>query len=140
MDDLLVKQDVAEFEKNFLIDLSKIKSEHENHYWKRWIPSNQWNSKNQFHLWCFGGSSEGSGLVSRGIVQGDFGKSWTRGGDVFEMMKYPFLLTLFLSVFVLIITFPLALLLGGWLTLYQRKWYAKIQKPLLIFTYSIPTF
>ena len=140
VDDMLANNDVSGINKNLLVDLSKLKEDHNNHYWKRWIPSIRWNAKNQFHLWCFGGKSEGSGLVSKGIVRGDFGKSWTRGGDVFEMMKYPFLLTLFLSVFVLVITFPLALLMGGWLTLYQRKWYAKIQKPLLIFTYSIPTF
>ncbi len=140
VDDVLANNNVSGINEKLLVDLSKLKEDHNNHYWKRWIPSIRWNAKNQFHLWCFGGKSEGSGFVSKGIVRGDFGKSWTRGGDVFEMMKYPFLLTLFLSVFVLVITFPLALLMGGWLTLYQRKWYAKIQKPLLIFTYSIPTF
>ena len=140
VDDILLNHDLVEKNKNLLVDLLKLKEGHNNHYWKRWIPSIRWNANNQFHLWCCGGISEGSGLVSKGIVRGDFGKSWTRGGDVFEMMKYPFLLTLFLSVFVLVITFPLALLMGGWLALYQRKWYAKIQKPLLIFTYSIPTF
>ena len=140
VDDMLAKNDVSGINKNLLVNLTKLKADHNDHYWKRWIPSIQWNAENQFHLWCFGGKSEGNGFVSEGIVQGDFGKSWTRGGDVFEMMKYPFLLTFFLSVFVLVITFPLALLMGGWLTFYQRKWYAKIQKPLLIFTYSIPAF
>ncbi|MFN0190324.1 MAG: ABC transporter permease, partial [Bacteroidia bacterium] len=127
-------------EKNVLIKLSKLKESHENQFWKRWIPSIRWNAENQFHLWCFGGRSDGSGLVSKGMLKGDFGKSWTRGSDVFEMLKYPFLLTFSLSVFVLVITFPIGLILGGWLTFYQRKWYAKIQKPLLIFAYSIPTF
>ncbi|MBK9638846.1 MAG: ABC transporter permease [Bacteroidetes bacterium] len=140
VDDLLANRDVTEIDEKFLIDLSQLKSDHENQYWKRWIPSIRWNAENQFHLWCFGGRLDGSGFVSKGIVRGDFGKSWTRGGDVFEMVKFPFLLTLFLSVFVLLVTFPLALITGGWLVFYQRKWYAKIQKPLFIFTYSIPTF
>ena len=140
IDDLLLNPNEIGINQSLLADLAKLKEDHNNYYWKRWIPTIRWNTENQFHLWCFGRRSDGSGYVSRGIIKGDFGKSWTRGGDVFEMMKYPFLLTLFLSVFVLMITFPLALLLGGWLTLHQRKWYAKIQKPLLIFTYSIPTF
>lgn len=140
VDELLAKNGESGVEKNVLIKLSKLKESHENQFWRRWIPSIRWNAENQFHLWCFGGRSDGSGLVSKGLVKGDFGRSWTRGSDVFEMMKYPFLLTFSLSVFVLVITFPMGLILGGWLTFYQRKWYAKIQKPLLIFTYSIPTF
>lgn len=140
VDDVLLNRNGIGINRNLHADLAKLKEGHNNHYWKRWIPSIRCNAENQFHLWCFGGRSDGSGYVSRGIVQGDFGKSWKRGGDVFEMMTYPFFLTLFLSVFVLLITFPLSLLLGGWLALYQRKWYAKIQKPLLIFAYSIPAF
>lgn len=140
IDELLANEQSLDLSRMLVNDLSLLKLNHSKNYWKRWIPKFNWNSKNQFHQWCFGDSSGNDGGIGSGIVDGDFGNSCIRGDDVLRMMKYPFILTLFLSAFILIITFPISLLLGGWMTLNQDRWYARFQKPFQIFVYSIPTF
>jgi len=120
---------------------SKLKSESENNSWKRWMPCIRFNSRNQFNTWCFGDEfSLSESETNKGIIHGDFGVSWSRGNDVVDAVRYPFLLTMLISVFVLIVCFPLSLLCGALLTMYQHHFLAKIQRPILIFLYSIPTF
>lgn len=118
-----------------------LKEHRSSNVWKKWVPVIRWNSENQFHYWLFGQKNlNGFDESGRGIVQGNFGVSWARGGDVFEMIKFPFLLTLVLSIFILFVSFPLSLALGGWMALHQNHWHTRIQKPLLVFLYSVPTF
>lgn len=140
IEEFIVHAQTMNLSHELLLELDELKEGHLKNYWKRWIPKFQWHSNNQFHHWCFGKSSDNNGWLENGIVKGDFGVSWIRGDKVLTTMKYPFLLTSLLSVFILLSTFPLALLLGGWLTLKQNKWYAQLLKPLQIFIYSIPTF
>jgi ABC-type dipeptide/oligopeptide/nickel transport system permease component len=140
IDKFLANDQAFNLSKALINDLHLMKENHSKNYWKRWLPKFCWNSSNQFQQWCFGESSSNYGLTGFGIINGDFGVSWIRGDNVLTLMKYPFLLTLLISVFILMITFPLALLMGGWLSLNQGRWYARIQLPLHIFIYSIPTF
>ncbi|MBK7965979.1 MAG: ABC transporter permease [Bacteroidetes bacterium] len=140
IDEFLLNDQLRDHTKTLASDLTLLKLNHNKNYWKRWIPQFHWNPTNQFHFWFFGESNNSSGLAGKGIVNGDFGISWIRGDHVLTMLKYPFLLTLLLSAFILLVTFPVALLLGGWLSLNHGRWYARFQKPLQIFIYSIPTF
>jgi peptide/nickel transport system permease protein len=140
VDEFLSNYKAINLSEDLLSDLQLLKAGHRNNYWKRWIPKFHWNSVNQFHLWCFGDSTGKNGGSGKGIVNGDFGSSWIRGEDVFAMIKYPVLLTLLLSVFILMLSFPVSLLMGGWLSLKQGKWYARFQKPIFVFVYAIPTF
>lgn len=140
IDEFLANEKSLFLSKMLVSDLLLLKFNHSENYWKRWMPQFHWNTKNQFHQWCFGDSKSKNEGLGNGIVNGDFGSSWIRGDDVLKMLKYPFLLTFFLSVFILMITFPVALLTGGWLTLNRHNWSTRFINPLQIFIYSIPTF
>ncbi|CAN5514341.1 hypothetical protein BH11BAC2_BH11BAC2_20140 [soil metagenome] len=128
---------VAEVNKELLDLLSHSKP------WKNWIPEIHFTFDNQFHYWLFGDGNwltgEGA-LYSRGALRGDLGKSYRTQSFVKDEIKNPFLLTLKISLWSILICFLISIPIAISLIRYKHTQLVKIIQPSMIFIYAIPLF
>lgn len=117
-------------------------SEQENS-WKKWIPVIAWNPSNQYHRWLFGDGNMFSGSnsqFSRGIIRGDFGKSYTTKQAVnkglWGKIGWSVLFTLLSVVLGYLVSIPL----GVWAAQKRDSWFDRISGFVLYILYSLPNF
>ena len=109
-------------------------SENINSY-KRLIPIIQWNgTANQYNRWLLGSEN------SKGIIRGDFGKSYKTNEPVMQIIKERVGWSIFFSLSAIIIAYLISIPLG--ITLAKKKGtrFYKWTTSFLLFMYSMPPF
>lgn len=103
--------------------------------WKKWIPVIGFTMENQFHHWLIGNNTG-----QKGLLRGNLGTSWLRGMDVKDALLFPFLLSFILVFFVMLVSFPIALLMGAMMMKFDDRLLTKFLNSFFLFLYAVPTF
>ena len=111
--------------------------------WKNYIPVIHFYSHNQFHRWLFGDGNTLTGenaLYTRGIIRGDFGKSFITGKSVSRQLLEKTGFTVFFSLSGILIAFlisiPIGVKAGSNIGSFFDKWSSRI----LALLYAVPAF
>ncbi len=136
LDYVFSTSELNEVNKNFYKSkwIFLVEQSHSNQ-WKKWIPVIGWTMENQFHHWLFGNNTG-----QKGLLWGNLGTSWLRGMDVKDALLFPFLLSFILVFFVMLFSFPIALLLGAMMMKFNERVLTKFLNSFFLFLYAVPTF
>ncbi len=103
----------------------------------KFVPRFSFSMNNQFHYWLFGSNLKG---FSDGVLKGDLGKSLVSGMKVTSLIKYPFIVSFFIAVIVLLFSLPVGILAGISLAARRNNWITRTIISSFIFFYNIPSF
>ncbi len=103
----------------------------------KYLPCLSWTSDNQFHQWLFGSSSS---YGSKGVLNGDFGKSVSTGMPVWVILKFSFSLSFLIAVFIILISVPVGILIGSFMAIKRRSKWVDVISATFLFIYNIPSF
>jgi peptide/nickel transport system permease protein len=101
---------------------------------KRFFPKIIFFKNNQYHNWFFGGS------YSRGLIRGDFGKSYSNGKSVWVRIKKALPWTFVLSLITIVLSIVSSVFLGLVLGYFNNNWWSKGIKSFLFLLYTMPAF
>ena len=111
--------------------------------WKNYIPVIRFNGTNQFHRWLFGDGSALTGenaIYTKGIIRGDFGKSYSTGKSVSRQLLEKTRYTLFFSIAGILIAFlisiPIGVKAGSSFGSFFDRWSSRT----LALLYAVPAF
>ncbi|MFY0674502.1 MAG: ABC transporter permease [Bacteroidia bacterium] len=101
---------------------------------KRLVPKVLFFKNNQYHHWLFGGK------YTKGVVNGDLGKSYSNGKSVFSRIKKALPWTFLMSLITIFLSVFGSVLLGLILGYFNNKWWSKGIKSFLFLLYTMPAF
>ena len=111
--------------------------------WKCFIPSIHFYSDNQFHRWFFGDGNSLTGanaINTKGIIRGDFGKSYITGKSVGKQLLEKTQWTVFFSLASIFLAFLISIPIGVVAGSKPGKLFDKWTTNTLAVFYSLPTF
>jgi peptide/nickel transport system permease protein len=104
--------------------------------WKNYFPRLLFYGNNQYHRWLFGDGDQ----FSKGILRGDFGKSYASKEPVGTKIWSRIKVSLFFSVFSLFLAYLISIPLAARAALYPNSRFDLLSKNLLFALYSLPSF
>ena len=111
--------------------------------WKYYIPVIHFYPKNQYGQWLFGDGNwlTGKGSVyCKGIIRGDFGKSYATKLPVIEELKHRLPWSLFFTLISVILAYLISVPLGIKSAVRSGKFFDRSSTILVFILYSLPAF
>jgi len=115
-------------------------------WWKKYVPAFHWYGiKNQYHRWIFGDTpwfreNTDPTKSSRGILRGDFGKSYQDDRPVLSTLAEGIKITMGLNAIALFLIYLLSIPLGVYLAVNRGKAFDRIATLILFVLYALPGF
>lgn len=103
--------------------------------WRNYVPQISFHFPNRYHNWIFG-----DGVVSRGIVRGDFGRSYQDSRKVTALIFDRLPATLLLSFIAILLSYLLSIPFGILSAQYPKSFIIKALSTFLYILYSLPSF
>lgn len=119
---------VEEFQKQLKLIIAKGQSVN------RFLPKILFFKNNQYHNWLFGAEN------SKGVIRGDFGKSYTNGRPVWVRIKKALPWTFILSLITIFLSVISSVIIGLVLGYFNSHWWSKGVKSFLFLLYTMPAF
>ena len=91
--------------------------------------------KNQYHYWLFG-----DGVLSKGVLAGDFGRSSVSKRTVWSHIASSLPWSLALSFLTIVIVVVLGSAIGVVMAYFESSWYDRLSSGVLFVLYTIPSF
>lgn len=111
--------------------------------WKSYIPVIHIHADNQYHRWLFGDGNWISGkgaTISKGIIRGDFGRSYISQQPIGSIIYQKIGWTLFFTISSLIVAYAVSIPLGIFATMERFRKFDRYSSIILYFLYSLPHF
>lgn len=103
--------------------------------YKNYIPKLIWHgTSNQYHRWLFGNGG------SKGIIRGDFGKSFVKNIPIIHIIQEKIVWSLFFAFCSIIIAYFISIKLGVILAANPESFFSKTTEKILFILYSMPAF
>lgn len=104
-------------------------------HWRKYIPVIRFHKNNQYHRWLFG-----DGVLSRGILRGDFGTSLATREPVKTIISRSISWSLFFALASVIIAYLISIPAGMRAALNKNSIFDKATRTATLGLYSIPVF
>jgi ABC-type dipeptide/oligopeptide/nickel transport system permease component len=122
-------------------DFELVKSESSS--WKNFIPSLNFYGYNQYHRWLFGDGNmfTGNGAhYCKGVVRGDFGKSYTTKKPVTEIISRALPWSVFFTFVSVLLAYIISIPIGVQAAAKRGSWFDRGSSVVLFMLYSMPPF
>jgi peptide/nickel transport system permease protein len=101
----------------------------------KYIPHIYWHPDNRFHNWFFG-----DGINTKGIIHGDFGKSWVSGENISEIIRKHIGWSLFFTLFSVLLAYLVSKPAGIYSAARPGSKYDRTFRILFSIFFSLPSF
>jgi peptide/nickel transport system permease protein len=103
--------------------------------WKDYLPALSFHPNNQYHRWLFG-----DGLLSKGLLQGDFGISYLSKQPVSKIISGKIGWSLFFTLFSVLLAYLVSIPIAIKSAAKKNSRFDNISSLVLFMLYSLPTF
>lgn len=111
--------------------------------WKTWIPVIHFYGNNQYHRWLFGDGNPLTGknaTYTRGILRGDFGRSYTSKLPISQIISDALPWSLFFTLFSVILAYAVSIPVGIKAADKRGGFFDRSSSLVLFMLYSMPVF